>query len=327
MSVTTTLTDTLTDSLTISNEFHPSVFKKDVVSLCSALKAPYSEAILDKVLTAYEVNFHRGAVLWKATTRPEDGIAFRFYERKKVDVVQPAIQANLLDSAHPLIPLIRAWANISPRAIASCDFDPATGLNKTWIWLGGRPSLEALLATPHVPEALRALEQQFKAVGLDTVRHAAVDWRSSTINIYFWVKGQINLELANRLLSLSGGGPLTSREMEQIKSFLIPEGLTFATTITAATGDVKRVAIYALRLDSKRLPKMGQRLSTFFTKAKSYDQRDMNIVAWSFGGGEKGTADYIKGERSYSGELEDVLAGWGSPMKDSRMFLQAAARL
>lgn len=312
MSVTTTFPDIFT----LTSDFHPSVFKKDVTSLCSSLKAPYSETILDKVLTAYEPNFHRGAVLWKATSRPEDGIAFRFYERKKVDVVEPAIKANLLAPNHPMIPLIKSWANISPRAISSCDFDPATGLSKTWVWLGGRLSLEALLAAAHVPEPIRALEQKFKAVGLDTVRHAAVDWRTLTINIYFWVKGQINSELANDLLSLSRGGPLTRSELEEIKSFLVPEGFTFATTIKAETGDIKRVAIYALRLDAKRLPKTGERLSTFFTDAKSHDQRDINIVAWSFGGGDKGTADYIKGERSYSGELEDVLAGWGSPMKE-----------
>ncbi|CRG83396.1 hypothetical protein PISL3812_00747 [Talaromyces islandicus] len=313
MSVTTTLTD----SLVVTNEFHPSVFKEDVASLCSTLKAPCSEAILNNVLTAYEANFHRGAVLWKATTRPEDGISFRFYEREKVDVLEPAIQANLLDPAHPLIPLIKSWANISARAIASCDFDPATGLNKTWVWLGGRPSLKEVLAAPHVPEPIGALGQKFGDVGLDTVRHVAVDWRSSTINIYFWVKGQISLRLANRLLALSGGGPLTRSQLEEIKSFLIPEGFTFATTITAATGDIKRVAIYALRLDGNRLPMVDERMSTFFADAKSYDQRDVNIVAWSFGGGEKGTADYIKGERSYSGELEDVLAGWGSPMKET----------
>ncbi|KAH8690206.1 prenyltransferase-like protein [Talaromyces proteolyticus] len=296
-------------------EFSAPVFKQDVASLCSALEAPYDESILDKILDVYTENFRRGAVLWKATNRPKDGIAFRFYERAKVEVVAPAIEANLLQADHPMIPLIRSWADINDKAIASCDFDPAMGLNKTWIWLGGRPSIDELLKVPNVPESIRALGAQFKEVGLDTVRHTAVDWRTSTVNIYFWVNGEIDLEIANRLVGLSGGTALTKEKLDEIKSQLIPEGFTFATTINSATGNIERVAVYALRLDGNALPPVGERLATFFQDAKSYDHKDINIVAWSFGRGEKGTKDYIKGERSYSGELNNVLQGWGSPLK------------
>jgi 4-hydroxyphenylpyruvate 3-dimethylallyltransferase len=299
--------------------FSRTLFKQDVSRLCTSLKADYNEDVMDKVLSTYDENFRRGAVLWKATNRPKDGIAFRFYERRKVDVVSPAIKHGLLRDHHAMIPVISSWANLYPSAITSCDFDPARGLSKTWIWLGGRRPVDELLKAPHVPKAIGALEGKLKSIGLDTVRHAAVDWRSSTVNIYFWVRGPLGLEKANDLIALSGAGPINEQKLSEIQPFLRREGFTFATTINAHTGDFKRVAIYALQLDNDRLPAVGDRLATFFREAKSYDKRDMNIVAWSFGGGSTGVSDYIKGERSYGGNLEEVLGGWGSPMQANKL--------
>jgi 4-hydroxyphenylpyruvate 3-dimethylallyltransferase len=280
------------------------------------LKAPYSEPIIEKVIKTYGANFQRGAVLWKATNRPEDGIAFRFYERETVDVINPAITSGLLSPDHPLIPLISSWSALYSNAISSCDFDPQKGLRKTWIWLGGRRPLDELLNADNVPMQIKALGPKFHALGLDTVRHAAVDWQSSTINLYFWVNGEIDLEQANKLVTLARSPPITQENLAEIKPYLIPSGFTFAATVKADTGHCKRVGIYALRLDGDNLPALGDRLSAFFKDAKSYDQQDVNIVAWSFGGGNAGVADYLKGERSYTGGLLDVLRGWDSPLKD-----------
>lgn len=299
--------------------FSRATFKQDVSRLCTTLRADYNEDVMNTILNSYDENFHRGAVLWKATNRLKDGIAFRFYEREKVDVVGPAIKHGLLRDHHEMIPLISSWADLYPRAIASCDFDPARGLNKTWVWLGGRHPVHELLRAPHVPKAISALEDKLQSMGLDTVRHAAVDWRSSTVNIYFWVRGPLDLDKANGLIALSGSGPIDERKLSEITPLLRQEGFTFATTIDAHTGDFKRVAIYALQIANNNLPQIGDRLATFFRDARSYDKRDVNIVAWSFGGGATGVSDYIKGERSYSGNLEEVLGGWGSPLQANKL--------
>lgn len=294
-------------------KFDSDDFKKDVSQLCATLNSGYEEKVMNAILDTYKKNFERGAVLWKATSK-EDGVAFRFYERERVDVVGPAINRGLIPCSHPMIPLITSWADFKENAIASCDFDPAKGLNKTWIWLGGRFSLEELLAAPNVPDTLRSLEPKLKDAGLHTVRHAAVDWRSSTVNIYFWVPGPIALTAVNRLIALSGSEPIDEEALAAMKPFFKPNGFTFATTIDSATGQFKRAAFYALRLDSNNLPVMGDRLATFFKEAPSLDKKEMNIVAWSFAGGPSGSSNYIKGERSYVGDLEQLLNGWGSPI-------------
>lgn len=306
----------VTSSIPLSpRSFSRTVFKQDVSRLCAILTADYKEDVVDKIIDTYHENFNRGAVLWKATNRQEDGIALRFYERKKVDVIGPAIKNGLLTDHHTLIPLVSSWANLYSNAITSCDFDPAKGLNKTWVWLGGRRPLKEILNAPHVPKAVRDLEAKFKGLNLTTVRHAAVDWRSLTINIYFWVPKLLTLSVANSLINLAKSGPIDEEELADIQPFLRPHGFTFATTIEAETGEFKRVAFYALQLDNNNLPVVGDRLDRFFKDGTSYDKHDLNIVAWSFGRGENGSSNYIKGERSYCGDLEDVLTGWGSPLQ------------
>lgn len=294
-------------------KFNPDDFKKDVSKVCATLNADYNEKVMNAVLDTYKENFERGAVLWKATSK-EDGIAFRFYEREKVDVVGPAINNGLIPGNHEMIPLITSWANFKENTIASCDFDPAKGLNKTWVWLGGRHPTKELLAAPNVPNTLRSLEPKLISAGLHTVRHAAVDWRSSTVNIYFWVPGRLTLPVLNTLVGLSGAEPIDDEELAAMKPFFKPNGFTFATTIDASTGKFKRVAFYVLRLDGNNLPVMGDRLATFFRDAPSNDKTEMNIVAWSFAGGPSGSSNYIKGERSYIGDLEQILDTWGAPV-------------
>ncbi|EEA27349.1 conserved hypothetical protein [Talaromyces marneffei ATCC 18224] len=294
-------------------KFNAEHFKQDVSELCTTLNADYNEGVMNAVLNTYKENFERGAVLWKATSK-EDGVAFRFYERKKVDVVGPAINNSLISGNHGMIPLITSWANFKKNAIASCDFDPAKGLCKTWIWLGGRHPTRDLLVAPNVPGTIRSLERKLISAGLHTVRHAAVDWRSSTVNLYFWVPRPLTLPVVNTLITLPGTPPINEEKLTLMKPFFKPNGFTFATTIDTATGKFKRVSFYALRLDGNNLPIMGDQLATFFKDAPSNDKTEMNIVAWSFAGGSNGSSNYIKGERSYIGDLEQVLDAWGSPI-------------
>lgn len=289
-------------------------FKNDVSRVCSRFHAVYDNETMDRILNAYGENFHRGAVLWKATNREQDGVAFRFYERRKVDVIAPALKHGLLNAQNSMIPLILSWANLTENAIASCDFDPAEGLHKTWVWLGDILPLEKLLHAPAVPTQLRPLEHKFKSVDLHYVRHAAVDWHSSTVNIYFWVPEAITHSRVNDLVSLSGAEPISAGTFQGMKSFFRPHAFTFATTIDVKSGTFKRVAFYALRLANNDLPSVGDRLMAFFKEAVSYDSHDLNIVAWSFAGGPGESSNYVKGERSYCGNLEDVLDGWGSPI-------------
>jgi 4-hydroxyphenylpyruvate 3-dimethylallyltransferase len=94
-------------------------------------------------------------------------------------------------------------------------------------------------------------------------------------------------------------------------AFTAPDGHTFSVTLRIATGEVERVGFYALRLPAGRFPHIGDRLAAFFRGAPSYDQEEMNAIAWSFG---EGGSRYLKAERSYCGRLVALMREWSSPM-------------
>lgn len=71
------------------------------------------------------------------------------------------------------------------------------------------------------------------------------------------------------------------------------------------------MGFYALKLLANRFPEIGAGLATFFKEAPSYDDEEMNAVAWSFGEGGK---KYIKAERSYCGRLVPHLREWSSAL-------------
>jgi len=63
-------------------------------------------------------------------------------------------------------------------------------------------------------------------------------------------------------------------EYLEVREFLNPTGFTFSVTIRAATGAIKRVGFYALKLLPNRFPEIVAGLATFFKEAPSYDDEE-----------------------------------------------------
>ena len=290
--------------------FSPQRFLKDTKRTAEAIGAPYSEAAIRSVLEAYAQNFKDGAVLWRATNRPGDALNFRFYERRPVDTVSIAVKAGFIEKDNIMGILITSWSALytgvgTPEQ--SCDFDAGTGLTKAWVYMGGMRPIDDILNADHVPEELKRHGPTFHSLGLELVRHVAVDYHSGTVNIYFRAPGPINVEQAAKFVALADCPALPEEEVMEMRKFLNPTGFTFAVTIKLSTGTISRVGFYALKLPIGTFPEIGSRLATFFSTAPNYDKEEMNAIAWSFGPGGK---RYIKAERSYCGKLVPLLRDW-----------------
>ena len=294
------------------DSFSPERFIRDVKRTCAAIDAPFSEATTRAVIEAYSRSFHEGAVLWRATNRLGDALNFRFYERRPIDTVGIAIQAGLLGPDNALARLITSWSLLyDGKPEQSCDFDAQKGLTKAWVYMGGFRPLDDILNARDVPESIRRHGPTFHNLGLESVRHVAVDYHSDTINLYFRAPGPITEDQAAKFVRLAGCPPPARDEFEEMRAFLCPTGYTFSVTMTVLTGDIKRVGFYALKLPPNTFPEVGERLKTFFEQAPSYDREEMNAVAWSYGTGGK---KYIKAERSYCGRLVPLLRDWRSAL-------------
>lgn len=304
------------DSAVPAHRFSRDRFTADLRTTATAIGAPYREDVTTAVLDAYEPAFHEGAVLWRTTDRPGSGLDYRFYSRRPTDTVAIAQRAGLLAADDELAGLVQAWSGLyggTPEQ--SCDFDAAYGLTKTWVYLTGTRPVDDVLDVPEVPEAVRRLAPVFHRLGLDHVRHVAVDYRHRRVNLYFRARGPIDREQCRRFTALAGAVPPETHRYEDMAGFLSRGAYTFSVTVCPTSGAVERVAFYALKLPEGQFPVLGERLRTFFSTAPSYDPVDMNAVAWSFGAGD---ATYVKAERSHCGDLVALIRGWNTFFSQSQ---------
>ncbi|MEV6610834.1 aromatic prenyltransferase [Kutzneria sp. NPDC051319] len=292
--------------------FTRSQFFRDIATTAEAIGAEYSSSTTKMVLEAYMDSFRDSAVLWRTTDRPGGALNYRFYERRPRDTVAVAVKAGLLAADGDTTRLISSWSSLY-RGVSTelCDFDAANGLAKTWVFLGGVRPVDEVLRAQVVPETIRRHAPAFHDLGLVGVRHVAVDHQHGTANLYFRVFDPMTESHAQRLMSLVGGGVIPRSTYDDLTRFTSPKGYTFSVTMTPADGEIERIGFYALRLPAGQFPAINDRLATFFRAAPSYDEEEMNAVAWSFGPlGKK----YVKAERSYCGRLVSLMQEWGSPM-------------
>ncbi|MFC8725771.1 aromatic prenyltransferase [Streptomyces bacillaris] len=294
----------------VADRFSRARFLVDLRTTATALGAPYSEAVTNRVLDAYASAFDEGAVLWRTTDRPGAGLDYRFYARRPLDTMTIARRAGFIAGDDPLAALVQAWSGLYGGAPEqSCDFDAALGQTKTWVYLAGTRPLDDVLGVPGVPDALRRLAPLFHGLGLDHVRHVAVDYRHRSVNLYFRARGPVDPEQCRRFTALAGAEPPGERLFGEMAAFLSRGAYTFSVTLSSTTGAVERVAFYALKLPDGQFPLLSGQLLTFFDVEPSYDPEDMNAVAWSFGAGG---ATYVKAERSHCGDLVALIRGWNT---------------
>lgn len=294
-------------------DFSASRFLQDVETTAELLGVDHSLPMTRRVLAAYEEGFHRGAVLWRTNDKPGGALNYRFYDRVPVDTVGIGARAGLLDPGSRAAGLISAWSSRYDGSTELCDFDTVRGLVKTWVYLGGVRPLDEVLNVPGVPDTVRRHHDRFRDLGLTSVRHVAVDYQHDTANLYFRTREGLDARTAERLLALSRAGVPDGPTLQDMVGFTAPDGHTFSVTLRIATGEIERVGVYALRLPAGRFPRVNDRLAAFFRAVPSYDEEEMNAVAWSFGAGG---GDYVKAERSYCGRLVALMREWNSPMTD-----------
>lgn len=228
--------------------FSEARFLADVGNMCLAVGAPFSESATRKVLETYPSSFLRGAINWRTTDRPADALNYRFYERKNIDTIKPAIEAGLLDATHPLLPLLKAWASLYDGTVEqSCDSCAQKGLVKYWLYFGPVKPMEEILSTPGIPSTITRHKDLLHSLGLDLMRHIAVDYYGGTVNLYFTKNHALTPEEVRSFVSLASpeqSAALTEDEIAHMTRYLSPDASELAVTVNVATGSIKRVAIY-----------------------------------------------------------------------------------
>ena len=283
-------------------------FLSDFKRASDAIGAPYSEPVILTTLKVFKECFDEAVVILRTTNRPGDPLNYRLFLRRRLDTISIATEAGLLESDNPVARLLTAWSSLNNGETWQwCDFDPETGLGKTWVNLRGRQPVDDILNTSEVPLSIRAHGPLFHSLGLETVTFVAGEYHGSTINLYFAAPGPVSKTQAAQYASLAGCSPPTDQEFEDMRNFLNPRSYTLAVTMEYKTGRITRIAFYAVRLPPQQTPTVDDRILKFFSETPSYDQEQTKFVAWSYG---RGDSKYMKAESSYVGE-------WAALLRDS----------
>ncbi|KAI1162155.1 prenyltransferase-like protein [Nemania serpens] len=299
-------------------------FLADYRKTAEILGAPYSEKTVEGTLNNFPGCFEE-TVIWRSTSRPNDKLNYRFYLSKRVDTVAIAAQAGYVD-ANGLMPrLATSWSNLfDGDSVQWVDLDPEEGIAKTWVFLKGQRSIDDVLDADVVPESTRAHRDTFHKLGLKLVHFVAVDHHGGTFNIYWTVPGPISEAQAAKYTALAGANPPTAEEFVDLRKYLPEQRFVFAATINYETGKIKRVAFYALNIPAGPLPPTANdRLRQFFEQAPTYDKVQTRNIAWSYGNGD---SKYMKGEASYTGELQNWVKNVRAPVPEKMAKLLEEAR-
>ncbi|KAJ5813520.1 secondary metabolism biosynthetic enzyme [Penicillium pulvis] len=294
----------------VTRKFDPMRFLTDFKRTSDAIGASYSEPSILETLNTFKSCFQNSIVIWRTTNRENDPLNYRFFLQQRLNTVEIAIKAGYIEPDNQMGRLITSWSALyNGESQQWCDFHPERGLVKTWVNLKrGRP-VNDILNAPGVPYSVQCHGPTFRSLGLELVSFVAVDYESSTMNIYFIAPGPISETQAAQYTALAQCKPPTREEFQDMRSFLDHQGFTFAITMDYETGAVTRVAFYALNLSTDRLPAIGERLLILLEAAPSYDRQQTICLAWSFGLGDK---KYMKAESSYVGDFTSLLS-LGSP--------------
>lgn len=312
--------------MTTITTFSDVQFLADASKLATALDAPYREESIRTVTEVFAEHFSSGAVLWKTTDRPGDRLYYRFFAREDTNTVETALRAGLLRPS-AMTELVAQWKERLPEMVESCDFDCLDGMAKTWTWLGGMRPAEVVFDIPAL-KTLRTHLPELHRAGLGHVRFAAVDYRSSTVNIYFRGRGPLTHERAAEVLAAIGIGAPDHVSADHMRT-VMPTDFCLAVTFAVDSGLAQRACFYSLGIPDELLPPLPQRIATFFDNAACTDAEPIRALGWSFGA--PGKAAYIKAEHAYCGDMAGRLRDWdcylaGSDQRDPILAAEDDAR-
>ncbi|KAI0837703.1 prenyltransferase-like protein [Hypoxylon sp. FL0890] len=304
--------------------FAPDRFIADYKKTAELLGAPYSEKVVAGTVNDFPGCFDE-TVIWRATSRPNDKLNYRFYLSKRTDTVALAAEAGYVDADAPMSRLATAWSGLNGGdSVQWVDLDPADGVAKTWCFLKAPRPIGDILGVDEIPESTRAHLPTFIKLGLSYAHFVAVDHQGGTFNIYWTVPGPITEAQAAAYTALAGAEPPTAEEFTDLRQYLPEQRFVFAATINYDTGNIKRVAFYALNIPAGPLPPTtNERLRTFFEQAPTYDTVQTRNIAWSYG---NGNSKYMKGEASYTGELSNWVKNVRGPVGEKMAKLLEDAR-
>ncbi|KAG8167901.1 hypothetical protein KVR01_003590 [Diaporthe batatas] len=286
-------------------------FLDDLEKGSELLSAPFNKHVLQEVVNAYRDLIDDAAIQIRSTSTPGNPISFRLFIATRADTLQIAEAQGWLHPDDPVPNLVRAIRTQCDGSIEQPEFTADKGCDAMLMYLNGLRDLDFILATPGMPDAIKANRQKFRDADLNQLVVTHFDYPKELVSFYFLGQGPLSKAQLDKLVALTGAPPPSDDVYNDIVGVLLDSSYYLTVSMDYHTGRIVRIELhlfFPVKLPpDMSIPTVGQRLETFWD-IPTYESEEMDVLSYCFGDTEK-TGD-ILALRGYCGGFREVMRSW-----------------
>lgn len=286
-------------------------FLEDIEKGSEVLDAPYSEKVMKDVINAHRDILDDAAIQIRATSNPGHAIAFRLFMATPADTLQIAEDQGWLHPDNPVLNLARAVRTQCRGAIEQPEFTADKGCDGLLMYLNGLRHLDFVLATPGMPEGIKANRQKFIDLELEQIVVAHFDYPQELISFYFLGQGPLSKATLDKFVALTGAPPPSEEVYTDIVGVLLDSSYYLTVCQDYSTGKIAKIELhlfFPVKLPpDMNIPNVGERLESFWD-IPTYESEEMDVLSYCFGETKTGS---ILALRGYCGGFRELMRSWG----------------
>lgn len=300
--------------MSTSSEREPFVearFLEDIKMGSELLGGPFDEKVMKEVINAHRELIDDAAIQIRGNSNPGLPISFRLFMATPADTLQIAEDQGWLHPDNPVLNLARAVRTQCKGAIEQPEFTADKGCDALLMYLNGLRSLDYVLATPGMPEGIKANRQKFLDIGLDQIVVVHFDYPRQLINPYFLGQGPLSKETLDKMVALTGAPPPSEEVYKDIVGVLLDSSYYLTVCMDYHTGRIVKIELhlfFPVKLPPDMdIPDVGERLESFWD-IPTYESENMDVLSYCFGETREGN---ILALRGYCGGFRELMRSWG----------------
>jgi hypothetical protein len=291
--------------------FDEARFLEDFEKGSEALEAPFNKQVLKDIIQAHRDLIDNAAIQIRTTSTPGNPISFRLFTATPTDTVQIAEDQGWLQPGNPIVALVRAVRAQCEGAIEQPEFTADKGCDGLLMYLEGLRDLDHVLATPGMPEGIKAHRQQFLDIDLCQLVVVHFDYPKELISFYFLGQGPLSKAQLDKMVALTGAPPPSDEVYTDIIGVLLDSSYYITICMDYSTGKIARIELhlfFPVKLPpDMNIPTVGERLERFWD-IPTYESEELDVLSYCFGDTEK-TGD-ILALRGYCGGFRELMRSW-----------------
>lgn len=300
--------------MSTSSEREPFVearFLEDLEKGSELLEAPFNRNVLKEVINAHRELIDDAAIQIRSCSSPGLPISFRLFMATPADTLQIAQDQGWLHPDNPVLNLARAMRTHCKGAIEQPEFTADKGCDALLMYLNGLRDLDYVLATPGMPEGIKANRQKFLDIDLNPIVVVHFDYPQELISFYFLCQGPLSKEALDKMVALTGAPPPSEEVYTDIVGVLLDSSYYLTVVMDYHTGRIAKIELhlfFPVKLPpDMNIPSVGERLESFWD-IPTYESEEMDVLSYCFGDTRGGD---ILALRGYCGGFRELMRSWG----------------